>query len=279
MRIPLTCSSHTISGVMPGGRVASRHDFRSRVEACARAGYSGMCLHLRDYAEQRQAGVPASELRAILRGNGMVHNSLEFLTGWDDQPAPAALEPVAWAAALALDAPVLNVGSGPGAPRLDQDRALFEALCSRAAAEGVRVALEVVPWSRAPDLPSALRLTDGIANAGLVIDCWHVFRGGIALADVAALDGSRILSVQINDGLAKPGPDLFADTLNRRLCGEGAFDLRGFLTAISQTGTTAPIAVEVISPGLAAMPVEKAASLSARTARAVIDGMAAHGSL
>ncbi|QEU09462.1 sugar phosphate isomerase/epimerase family protein [Paracoccus yeei] len=279
MRNPLTCSSHTISGVMPGGPVASRHDFRSRVEACARAGYSGMCLHLRDYAEQRQANVPASELRAILRGNGMVHNSLEFLTGWDDQPAPAALEPVAWAAALALDAPVLNVGSSPGAPRLDRDRALFEALCARAAAEGVRVALEVVPWSRAPDLPSALRLTDGIANAGLVIDCWHVFRGGIALADVAALDGSRILSVQINDGLAKPGPDLVADTLDRRLCGEGAFDLRGFLTAIRQTGTTAPIAVEVISPRLAAMEVDEAASVSAHTAQAVLDGMAARGSL
>ena len=59
-----------------------------------------MCLHLRDYAEQRQAGVPAAELRAILQANGMVHNSLEFLTGWDDdQGAHAVLEPVAWAAA------------------------------------------------------------------------------------------------------------------------------------------------------------------------------------
>lgn len=269
---PLICSSHTISGVMPGGPVASRHGFCARVAACAQAGYQGMCLHLRDYAEQRAAGVSDATLRQILADHGMSWNSLEFLTGWEEGLAP--LENTAWAAVQGLEIPLLNIGAGPkGAMGNAQTREAFAALCARAAAHDAMIALEVVPWSSVADLATARQIVGGIGNAGLVIDCWHMFRGGIALSDIAALDGGRILSVQINDADADPGPDLFADTFRRRLCGEGAFDLVGFLTAIRATGTAAPIGVEILSPELAAMQLQMAAEASMRGARALLAQM------
>lgn len=260
----LVCSSHTISGVMPGGPVASRHPLRARVEACAAAGYDGMCLHIRDYAESRAAGWTDADLRRVLDDNGITHVGLEFLTGWDHGTAP--LEDTAWRAAEGLGACYLNVGAGAGTP----PRAGFAALCARAAAHGLPVALEIVPWSAAPDLASALALIDGIGNAGLVIDCWHIFRGGVALDDLAALPAASILGIQINDAAAAPVGTLPEDTLNRRLCGEGDFDLTGFLRALSRTGTTCPISVEVISPDLAALDARTAAAQSARSARAAI---------
>lgn len=259
----LVCSSHTISGVMPGGPVAARHPFRARVEACARAGFDGMCLHIRDYAECRAAGWTDAELRGVLDEGGITHVGLEFLTGWDHGIAP--LEDTAWAAAEALGARYLNVGASTAPPA----RAAFEALCARAAAHGLPIALEIVPWSGVADLPTALDLIQNIDTAGLVIDCWHVFRGGIPLDDLASLPPHRILGIQINDAAAPTGP-LPKDTLNRRLPGQGDFDLAGFLRALRQTGTDCPVSVEVISPDLAAMDVNVAASITAKAALATI---------
>ncbi len=260
----LVCSSHTISGVMPGGPVASRHPFRARVEACAAAGYDGMCLHIRDYAECRAAGWADADLRRVLDDNGITHVGLEFLTGWDHGIAP--LEDTAWRAAEALGARYLNVGAGGETP----SRAGFAALCARAAAHDLPIALEIVPWTGVPDLPTALALIDGIDSAGLVIDCWHVFRGGIALDDLARIPAHRILGIQINDAAATPVAPLPKDTLNRRLPGQGDFDLTGFLCALARTGTDCPISVEVISPDLAAMDVDVAATTTAKAARAAI---------
>jgi sugar phosphate isomerase/epimerase len=269
----LICSSHTISGVMPGSAVAARHGFEARVEACAAAGYTGMCLHIRDYAEQRAAGRSDADLRRVLADNGISHVGLEFLTGWDAEGAPAAqshvLEETAWRAADALGALYLNVGAGLATdPAFAHAR--FAGLCARAAPHGLPVALEIVPWSAAHDLPSALAYIDGIANAGLVIDTWHVFRGGIALGSLAGLPGELILGIQINDAPAKPRAALPQDTLDRRLCGAGAFDLTGFLRAMARTGATCPVSVEVISPDLAALDVGTAARLSAEAARRVL---------
>lgn len=265
MTRPLICSSYTISGVMPGGPAAGRHSFRKRAEAASAAGYQGLCLHLRDYAEQRARGINDAEMRAILDGEGLVEVGLEFLTGWDDEDGrPAPLEDAAWQAAQGLGARILNVGCGMGSalPAPEAARLRFEALAGRAAREGVAVALEIVPWSAVPDLASARLLTRGIPNAGLVIDSWHVFRGGIPLSDLAQVPGDEILGIQINDAKAEPDADLCAETCRRLCCGEGSFDLPGFIDALRRTGTRAPLSVEIISPELDALGAHAAARRS-----------------
>lgn len=144
------CSSHTISGVIPGSPAASRHGFAARVEACAQAGYTGMCLHFRDYAEQRQAGFSGAELRAVLDRNGMRHVSVEFLTDWFMDGEAGEISPlneaIAFDAVRALGAKVLNVGPDlgeRGIPR-EQMRSQFVELCRRAEEHGIVIALEMV---------------------------------------------------------------------------------------------------------------------------------------
>lgn len=51
------CSSHTLSGVMPGGPAAARHSLDDRLAACAAAGYSGYWLRFPGSLEQRAAGL------------------------------------------------------------------------------------------------------------------------------------------------------------------------------------------------------------------------------
>jgi sugar phosphate isomerase/epimerase len=109
----LICSSHTISGVMPGARPASRHSFAARVEACAKAGYRGMCLHYRDHAEQLSQGRSDAALRACLEEAGIARVELEFLSDWFLQGDALADEN----AAQGFGARSLNLGGGFSQPR------------------------------------------------------------------------------------------------------------------------------------------------------------------
>lgn len=279
MAIPptLICSSHTISGVLPASPTPARHRFEDRVEACAAAGYTGMCLHLRDYRALREAGYGEGQLDAILRGAGITDVSLEFLTDWfltGPEGAEARRnEATIHEAAAALGAHGFNIGGdffgrnlGPA-----QMHEALAALCDRA--RDLSVALEIVPWSDVPDLPRALALIAGIPNAGLAFDCWHVFRGGIALADLARVPADRILCLQINDAAADIHGPLAQDTLRRLPCGEGSLDLDGFLDALDHA--TVPVSVEIISAEFAALDVCQAALRSARGARLLVDRLQA----
>jgi len=58
--------------------------------------------------------------------------------------------------------------------------------------------------------------------------------------------------------------------MQRRLPGEGAFDLVGFIRLLDNIGVTAPISVEIISPEQQARPVIEAAKRAHDTSRAVI---------
>ena len=275
----LVCSSHTISGVMPGGPVPARHSFESRVAACAAAGYTGMCLHHRDYAALRRAGHDDARLASVLRDHGMRDISLEFLLDWfleGEAGAQARIdEATACAAARAYGAHKLNVGSdfaGRRIPRGEMKRH-FRALCERAGANGLDVALEIVPWSDVADVDTAMTMIDGIPNAGLVIDSWHIFRGGIPLRAVEGIPGDRIMCVQVNDADAEIRAPLALDTMNRRPCGHGAFDLAGFLASLARTGTAAAVSVEIISPEQAGLGVEDAARVSIAGARRLVEDM------
>ena len=68
----------------------------------------------------------------------------------------------------------------------------FARLCERAAAAGLRVDLEFLPWTIVPDLRTALQIAREAdqANAGVMLDCWHFYRGGSDVdADRRSLEG------------------------------------------------------------------------------------------
>jgi sugar phosphate isomerase/epimerase len=271
----LICASHTISGVMPGDPEVGRHGFEERVRACAAAGFDGLCLHMRDHAKQRAEGRGDDWMRAVLDRHGLSVPAVEFLADWHDGP-DAAKETLAGALAAArgLGASVLNVGAdvaGLGVPPRDI-APRFARLCERAADAGVRIALEVLAWGSVSDLDAAMVLLDAArGRAGLVIDCWHVFRGGrIDLDDLRRLDPALILGIQINDAPAAVVGPPPVDTRHRLFCGDGTFDLSGFLAAVEHALPTAPLAVEVIAPEVAALPLDVAALRAAESARAAI---------
>jgi len=110
-------------------------------------------------------------------------------------------------------------------------------------------------------------------NGGLLIDIWHVVRSGSAVGDVARVPARFIKAVELCDAkLAMQGP-IGVDTLHHRhLCGEGEFDVPGFIAALDAAGYDGPWGVEILSDAFRTLPLEEAARRSHDTTAAQFAG-------
>lgn len=267
----------TLSGAPPFK--PARFPFAERVAAAAAAGFAAIGLDSRDYAALRAAGHSDAEMRAVLDDHGLRVAELEFVADWLDEPhhPPRARqsEERLYAAADAFGARHINVGTmlPPGAlPDFEIVAELFAELCDRADAHGLRVALEFLPWTAIPDAGTAWMIVElaGRGNGGVLVDSWHYFRGAADPGQLRTIPPHRVVAIQFDDADAYAGGDLLEDTMKRRLPGEGAFDLVGFIRLLDSIGVTAPISVEIISPEQQARPVLEAAKKAHDTSRAVI---------
>jgi sugar phosphate isomerase/epimerase len=118
---------------------------------------------------------------------------------------------------------------------------------------GIRLAFEFTSYGNATSLAAASAICDDVGwdRCGLLVDAWHVFRGGESLDDIAALDGDRIALVHVSDGAAEPLADALLEGRFHRLPpGAGAFDLDGFFAALDAARYAGPVALEVLSEEL-----------------------------
>lgn len=228
---------------------------RNRIEAAASAGYKGIgLLHVDLMAAVRTHSLP--EIKSMLKHNGMMHVELEFLVDWFADGARRQASDVVrrdlFEAAEILGAHHIKV-----APEIDGavyplSRVVdeFALLCREATEYGAAAALEMMPFSQINDFFRALNLVEsaGAPNGGLLLDLWHVARGGMAYTDVATVPTKRIVSVELDDADAQPHGTLWEDTLHhRRLCGEGALRPREFIAALHGAGYRGVYSVEIIS--------------------------------
>lgn len=233
----------------------SPYDLRSRIEAAAGAGYRGFgIVHADLAAARRQMGLRA--IRSILEDNGIVHIEVEMLGDWfatgERRRRSDAIRRDLLEAAQVLGARHIKVGGeidGHQWP-FENFASDFHDLCRDAADVGSRIAFEIMPFGTIADLASGMRLIDAAGHeaGGLILDLWHVARGNIEFADVAALPGRYLFAVELDDADSSVVGTLLEDTLDRRrLCGEGALDVPGFIKAIRSTGFDGPWGVEILS--------------------------------
>jgi sugar phosphate isomerase/epimerase len=279
-RDDLISSHYTLAGGSPVE--AARYDFTTRVAAAANAGFTGIGLHFAEYGAALGAGMTDASMRAVLDDHGIGIPELEFAWGWAAAPGEQlrtegdGYERLCYAMADAFGSRVVNVGD-IGMPDelapLDAVTERFADLCDRAAEHGLLVALEFLPWSGIPDVATAWRIVDGAgrANGGLLVDTWHHLRGVADDAALRAVPGDRVYVVQVSDAPAEPeGPYMEDTMLRRRLPGEGALDLVGFLRTLEAMGVDCPISVELFNPEFQALPADQAAHLVHDATRALV---------
>ena len=261
----LLASYWTISGAFPHtDREFSPFDFCDRVKAAAKAGFTGMGFWHADLDHVLQKRM-LKEMKQILDDHGITHIEIEFLLDWfldgerkkrSDERRQKLLE-----ACEALHAHHLKVGdffheSCP-MPRLIES---FAALCAEAAKYGVPVGFELMPFAMIDSLADTLTMIEGAGakNGGICFDLWHIAKLCIPYDEISAIPPQYVVSVELNDGRFEAPWSLHEDTVNhRRFCGEGEFDVKGFVKTMRRLGYQGPWGIEVLSEDARKWPLER----------------------
>jgi len=256
--VDLLASYWTLAGPVElhTGREWSLFDVADRVTAAANAGFRGLGLWHADLLHiLQERGL--HELRTILDDGGMVHVELEFLWDWfldpgtderrrSDRRRRALLD-----AAEVLGARHVKVGNFAGRQvPVGLLTEQFAELCAEAAERGTSVAYEFMYRdATAGSLDAARSVVQGAgaANGGLVLDLWHVVDLGVSTTAIRELPAGTVVAAEVSDGARSLEPGARRTMRDRRLPGDGDFDIAGFVAAVRATGFHGPWGVELLS--------------------------------
>lgn len=262
----------TTAGVFPGEGEISRFDFKGRVEAAARAGFKGIGIWHTDL-EHITYSRPLKEMKLILDDNGIKYVELEFLTDWflsgarkaeSDSRKRRLLE-----ASEALHAKHIKIGDFYNTPcPMPQIIEAFAALCKEAEDYGATIGFEFMASAMINNLKDSLTLVEmaGARNGGLIVDIVHVVNLGITYDEIGSIPLQYLINLELNDG-TMPGSPKHDPSRARRFCGEGEFDIKGFIKCVNGMGYAGPWAVEVFSKELTGLPLEELNARAFRTTK------------
>jgi sugar phosphate isomerase/epimerase len=251
-----------------------------RIEAAVAGGYRGLSLFPSDVRRARESGLDDATLRRMLAEHDLEIAELDPLMSWLPGVDPgtgrfATSEDECYAIADSIGARSINcVVFSPKPFPMDVLVESFAGLCDRAAAHGLLVHLEFMPWTQIATVLDALAVVGAAdrPNGGIMFDTWHHFRGPISDADLEGeVPAERILAVQLNDAPRTAEANVVEETLNRRLVpGDGDIDLPRILRILREGGSPAPLGVEVFCEQLLPLSPVDAAVRCAEGVRRVL---------
>jgi sugar phosphate isomerase/epimerase len=254
--------------------------YRDLVAATAAAGFDALSIWPLMYRRaQSREGLDPQTMRAIADDAGVRITDLDPCGDWLPAGPDAPAEPIFradWgraqffeaAAVLGADTIVaVHLTGGSVDPGFAIDA--FGTLCDDAAAHGLRVALEFMPFSGIPDLAAGWGIVEaaGRANGGLVLDVCHYVRSGGGAARLASIPPERIFSIQLADGPAAAPDDIVDEAMfHRALPGTGEMGVARILADLAARGVRARTGPELYQRAWADMTAtEVAARLMAAT--------------
>ncbi|MEO8612725.1 MAG: sugar phosphate isomerase/epimerase [Chloroflexota bacterium] len=250
------------AGVFPGEGEISPHDFRDRVEAASRAGFKGVGIWHTDL-ESTLTRYSLRDMKTILDDNDIKYLELEFLTDWfldgGRKAESDSRKRRLFEASAALGAKHVKIGDFYNTPcPMPRIIESFADLCTEAEEYGAVIGFEFMASAMIDNWKDARTLVEsaGAKNGGLIIDIVHVVNIGISYEEISQLPLQYLINVELNDG-ALPGSPLYDPSRARRFCGEGEFDIKGFIACVDNMGYSGPWAVEVISRELTALPLDE----------------------
>src|SRR5580658_2454621 len=268
-------------GADPLGDQRCLHDFRTRVEVAAQAGFTGMGFWHTDILEIRKQ-YSFKDMKHILDANGIVNVEVEWLLDWfcrgarraaSDETRTLLLE-----AAEVLHARHIKIADlGNDCADVAEMTEAFAPLCRQAAERGTNILFEMLPaqFSRAPSLDQVLAITrgSGATNGGVMLDNLHLQRIGIGSEQIVRkLTPRDLIGVEINDGTLAVPKNFQDSVVNKRLLpGDGEFDIAVFLRALWSVGYDGPIGVEVLNEYIRKWDLKTAANEAFAKTRRVLN--------
>lgn len=258
-------------------------DFKRLAEAAASASFKSVTMWPTLFQDALNTGLSEQDLRSILADNDLHITELDPLCSWlpvaEDSmglagPFAAYSEDDFFRIADVLGARTLNVIQSTDDPIAHNEVVdCLAALCERAKSHDLQVTGEFLPWSPIGNLQDTLKLVGdtGQDNCGVNLDTWHHFRSGGTIAELAAVDPTKIKAMQFNDVAESPWGNLIEETSTGRLLpGQGSSHSAEVIKTLWDVGVRVPVSVEVFNADLMSFPADVAAKQLNEAMRKVI---------
>jgi sugar phosphate isomerase/epimerase len=262
------------------------YDLIERVDALHSGNFSSMSIGVGDVLRlERERGWSVDRIATELRTREapvlIVDGFISWYPGWT--PADPASSWADWLNASqdtilryadVFGAELISVLSpfDGGDPRPVEEVAEHLApFVDRAAEQGLRAQLELIPSTRMPDFETVMSIIKTVDrdNLGLVFDTFHFTRSGCTPQAAADIPAERVFSVQICDGPLTPkGDDYFDEVIKyRTFAGDGEHPVKAFVQAVTTSGSIPPIGPEIFALDVHAMAPADAGALCAQRSR------------
>ena len=218
--IELCATYWTVSGAVYPGAPSEISPFplKDRAEVSGRVGWRGMGFVLDDMeASIARYGLPT--VRRIFSDNGIRHVELEFLVDWhldgEKRRASEAMYDRLLEVGAELGIEKIKIGGGvfeEGEPDVPAMRSALATICERAAPLGIDIVIEFLPFASINAIDRGLALFEGLGttNGGLLVDTWHVQRGGMTAEDIRKIPREFLRAVELDDA----GPEVIGTLFN-----------------------------------------------------------------
>lgn len=220
-------------------------DIKEQITIAAQAGYEGIEIWVRDIFQYLERGGSVSELRKHIDDSGLtVVNAIAFFP-WADVDTSVREQGLVQAEKEMCLLQALGCASTAAPPYGDVEGVTLDDMAQRFARlvevgrnVGVEPYLEF--WGRAKQLFSLsqamyVAIQSGVSGAKILLDPFHMYTGGSAIAGLEYVKGSHIGIVHVNDYPAQPPRSTITDA-DRVFPGDGIVPTKTLATLLQQTG-------------------------------------------
>lgn len=231
---------------------------REKIEAAARAGFDMVELWCGDVEAHLQEGGNLAGVRAQLHHAGLQVPSMIALTGWADIDEGAFARYLETAASRMETAAALGCPRIVASPPFDKsiDLAVAGARYADLLALGRRIGvLPVMEFlGFVPQINSIRTCLEVLAcanerDSSLVLDPFHIFRGGGTFEDVRLVPGHAVGICHFNDAPGDKPREAQGDG-DRVLPGDGVLPLTEMLRSLRVIGYHGPLSLELFNKAL-----------------------------
>lgn len=237
---------------------ADKLDLVAKIDIAAQAGYDGIEPWIREIDEHVKAGGSTKDLAKRIADKGLkVPSAIGFAT-WivdDDaerkkglEEAKRSMELIQQIGGTAIAAPPVGATKEPGldlAKAAERYRKLLEV------GDQIGVVAELEVWGFSKNLSKLgevayVAIESGHPKACLLLDVYHLFKGGNEFSGLRQLNGGAMRAFHMNDYPAEPPRATITDA-QRVHAGDGVAPLKQILRDLKQTGFQGYLSLELFN--------------------------------